>query len=169
MLVSCCSRVDQGAHMASIQKKADAWYCQFTYGGKRHTITIGEVTDTEARQWKSRTEALLMRLKQNLLQVPRGVSVADFIQHDGKPLVDPDLAEHRETTLHELREAYLRTFSNGAIETNTLYTAGIHLDHVEETLGKKFLLSGLTLGKLQEHINRRVKKVSPVTVKKELD
>ena len=155
--------------MASLQKKGDAWYCQFKYGGKRHTITIGEVSDTEARQWKSRTEAVLMRLSQNLLQIPRGVSIADFILHDGKPPVDPELAQHRETTLHQLREAYLTTFSNGAIESNTLYTAGIHLDHIEETLDKKFILSGLTLGKLQAHVNRRAKDVSPVTIKKELD
>ena len=80
--------------MASLQKKGDAWYCQFSYGAKRHTITIGEVSDTEAGQWKSRTETLLMRLSQNLLQIPRGVSIADFILHDGKPPVDLELAQH---------------------------------------------------------------------------
>lgn len=159
--------------MASLQKKGDAWYCQFLYGvngsKKRYTITVGEVPDTEALQWKSRTENLLMRLRQGLLEVPRGVGIADFILHDGKPPIEPDIAVAKETTLHQLRQAYVAAFSNGAIEKNTLYTAGIHLDHLEETYGKTFVLTGLTLAKLQKHVDRRAKKVAPVTIKKEID
>ena len=140
------------------------------YADKRLTYTIGDVSITEASQWKSRTENLLMRLRQNMLQIPRGVSVTDFILHDGRPPLDQDLASRKETTLHELREGYVETFANGAIEKNTLYTAGIHLDHVETTLGKRFILSGLTLAKLQKHIDRRAKDdVAPVTIKKEID
>jgi hypothetical protein len=37
------------------------------------------------------------------------------------------------------------------------------------TLGKSFLLAGLTLTKLQGHADRRHKLVSPVTIKKELN
>ena len=58
--------------------------------------------------------------------------------------------------------------SNGAIEASTLATAKIHLAHIETTLGKRFLLSGLTLVKLQGHIDRRIKTVTPVTIKKEI-
>lgn len=140
------------------------------HAGKRLTYTIGDVSTTEADQWKSRTENLLMRLRQNMLQIPRGVSVTDFILHDGHPPLDQDLASRNETTLHELRDGYVETFANGAIEKNTLYTAGIHLDHVETTLGKRLILSGLTLAKLQKHIDRRAKDdVAPVTIKKEID
>lgn len=155
--------------MASLQRKGDAWYCQFLYLGKRYTFTVGDVPNAEAFQWKARCEQLLMRIKQGLLDVPRGVSISDFILFDGKPPVDPAIQEHKQTTLHELREAYLATHGNGAIETSTLTTARIHLAHIEATLGKKFLLSGLTLGKLQEHVKRRQDDVSPVTIKKELD
>lgn len=155
--------------MASLQRKGDAWYCQFLYLGKRYTFTVGDVPEAEAFQWRARCEQLLMRIKQGLLDVPRGVAIADFILFDGKPPVDPAIQEHKQTTLHELREAYLATHGNGAIESNTLTTARIHLAHIEATLGRKFLLSGLTLGRLQEHIERRQGDVSPVTIKKELD
>jgi len=155
--------------MASIQKKGDAWYCQFIYSGQRHTLTIGKVSGSEAARWKANAENLLLLLKQGRLEVPRGVSVADFILHDGKPPVDPAISVRKETTLHQLREAYVNTVSNGAIEANTLATAKIHLAHIEETLGKNLILTGLTLGKLQEHITRRAKDVSAVTIKKELD
>jgi integrase len=104
-----------------------------------------------------------------LLEVPPGVAIADFILFDGKPPVDPALAARKQTTLGELADAYLETHGNGAIESNTLATARIHLAHIQATLGKRFLLSGLTLGRLQDHIKRRQDDVSPVTIKKELD
>lgn len=155
--------------MAALQHRNGTWRLLFQYSRKQHTVTIGEISENEARQWKAKAEHLLMRLNQNMIDMPRGVSIADFILHDGKPPTDPELARHRDTTLHQLREAYLQTFANGAVESNTLYTAGIHLDHIEETLGKRFILSGLTLGKLQRHVTRRAKEVSAVTIKKELD
>jgi integrase len=154
--------------MASLQRKGDAWYCQFVFAGQRHTYTIGEVLEREAFRWKANTENLLLLVKQGRLEVPRGVAIADFILHDGKPPVDPSVLAHRETTLHQLREAYITTHSNGAIEPNTLRTMTIHLNHFEDTFGKRFILSGLTLAKLQGHITGRAKNVTAVTIKKEI-
>ena len=89
---------------------------------------------------------------------------------DGKPPLDPEQTEYKHTTLTDLRDAYVTTFSNGAIEANTLYTVKIQMARIEETLGKRFLLSGLTRsGKLQSHVDRRCPGVSPTTAKKEID
>lgn len=155
--------------MAALQFRSGSYRLLFQYLGKQYSCTLGDIAEAEAFQWKARSEQLLMRIKQGLLTVPRGVSITDFILFDGKPSVDPAIESHKQTTLHELREAYLATHGNGAIESNTLTTARIHLAHIETTLGKKFLLSGLTLGKLQEHIKRRQDDVAAVTIKKELD
>jgi hypothetical protein len=46
--------------MASLQRKGDAWYCQFRYLGKRHTFTVGPVPESEALHWKTRCEQLLL-------------------------------------------------------------------------------------------------------------
>ena len=155
--------------MASIQKEGDAFYCKFIFAGRRHTFTIGKVSQTEAAQWKAKADHLLMRLDQRLIELPDSVSITEFVKHDGKPPVPEAVAKAKFTTLHELRDAYLATIGNGAVEKNTLATAGIHLDHVEKTLGKGFVLSGLRLASLQGHIARRQPDVSPVTIKKELD
>jgi integrase len=157
--------------MAALQLRGDVYRLLFRHGGKQHTFTIGPVTATESRHWQGKVEHLLMRLEQRLLTLPIGVSIVDFIQHDGKP---PTREERQAeaangTTLHDLRETYIATFSNGAIEANTIGTAKIHLTHLETTFGKGLLLSGLTLGKLQKHIDRRQADVSPVTIKKEID
>ncbi len=155
--------------MATLQLRSDSYRLIFQYLGQQHSCTLGSISETEAHQCKTRCEQLLMRVKQGLLEVPPGVTIADFILFDGRPSVDPAHAVHKQTTLQELRKGYLETYGNGAIEKNTLATAGIHLDHIEKTLGKKFLLSGITLGRLQEHVNRRQADVLPVTIKKEID
>jgi hypothetical protein len=155
--------------VATLQLRSHSYRLIFQYLGQQQSCTLGDISETEAFQCKTRCEQLLMRVKQGLLEVPPGVAIADFILFDGKPPVDPALAVRKQTTLQELRKAYLETHQNGTIEQNTLTTARLHLAHIERTLGHKFLLSGLTLGRLQEHVNRRQTDVLPVTIKKEID
>jgi integrase len=158
--------------MATLQSRNGSHRLLFQYEGKQQAFTIGAVSLTEARQWKSRVEALLLRIRQRLLEVPEACSINDFILHDGKPPAVTNLTKVRKSTLGELRDAYVKVFSNGAIEANTLATAKIHLAHIETTLGTSFLLPALTLAKLQEHVDRRSKgkaAVAPVTIKKEID
>ena len=154
--------------MASLQCRNDFWRLLFRHDGKQYSYSIGPVPKTEATTWKGRIEHTLMRLDQGLLDWPPGISLIDFLKYDGKPPVDPALSVRKDTTLGDLSSQYLATVSNGAIEASTLATSKIHLAHIETTLGKRFILSGLTLGKLQGHIDRRIKSVSPVTIKKEI-
>lgn len=175
--------------MATLQKIGERYYCKFMYGGVRRTFTIGPVSGNEARQWQSRTDTLLMRIKQGLLKPPDDPNqIADFLLHDGK-LHESTAPAKKHITLSQLREGYLAAVGNGVIEKNTLYTAKIHFDHLEKTYGGSFVLAGLTLGRLQDHITRRSKDVSiqrvtrkkaasgklsrkriaAITIKKELD
>lgn len=158
--------------MAMLQSRNGSHRVRFRFQGKQQAITIGAVSLTEARQWKAKVENLLMRVKQRMLEVPPGCPIEEFLLHDGRPPAVANLTKVRNTTLGELRQAYEKVFSNGAIEANTLATAKIHLTHIEATLGKAFLLPALTLAKLQEHVDRRSKgklAVAPVTIKKEID
>jgi hypothetical protein len=155
--------------MATLQTRNGSFRLLFQFEGKQHPLTIGTVNLTEARQWKARAENLLMRVKQRMLEVPVGCTIQDFILHDGRPPAAANLTKVRNTTLEQLREAYEKVFSGGAIEANTLATAKIHLGHIETTLGKSFPMAALTLAKLQEHLDRRGKKVAAVTIKKEID
>ncbi|HEY7326450.1 MAG TPA: hypothetical protein VH592_02340 [Gemmataceae bacterium] len=71
--------------MASLQKKGESYYCQFMYHGKRHTCTVGAVSEEEAGNKAKQVDYLLMRLKQRLIVLPDGVDIVTFIEHDGKP------------------------------------------------------------------------------------
>ncbi|HEY4309326.1 MAG TPA: tyrosine-type recombinase/integrase [Pirellulales bacterium] len=155
--------------MAALQLRSGAYRVLFRYLGQQHQLSIGEVPESEALLWKARVEFLLTRLKQRLVEVPPGCTIVQFIQYDGKPPADLTTDVRKDTTFSELRDSYVTTFSNGAIEANTLYTAKIHLNHVETTLGGRFLLNGLSMASLQKHIERRQADVLPVTIRKEIN
>lgn len=162
--------------MASLQKKGESYYCQFMYHGKRHTFTVGAVSDEEAGNKARQVDYLLMRLKQRLIVLPDGVDIVTFVEHDGKP---PSAADgipitRQSITLGDARDRYLETLSGGAIEDNSLSTIRMHLRHFAGTLGERMILEELTQPELQRHISERARKkyrgkpLSPVTLKKEL-
>ncbi|HLJ95888.1 MAG TPA: site-specific integrase, partial [Gemmataceae bacterium] len=158
--------------MASLQKKGDSYYCQSMYHGRRHTFTVGDVSEEEAGNKARQVDYLLMRLKQRLLVLPDGTDIVTFIQHDGQPPdTGPTLAAapRQAVTLGHLKDRYLTTHANGTIESNSLDTCKLHLSHFARILGDGFPLGELSLAKMQEYVNHRAKaKISPVTIRKEI-
>src|ERR1700685_2345083 len=129
--------------MASLQRRNDSWRVIFRYRGLQHFITIGEVDETEARGVKPRYEYLLRLLKQRLLTLPSGMDIVTFLRHDGKPADATPETSGPEITFAKIRDGYLKTIGNGAVENNTLYTSKIHLAHLAGTLGERFLIASL--------------------------
>src|ERR1700747_483486 len=107
--------------MAALQNRNGFWRVIFEFRRHQHAFTIGKVDEVEARQWNAKAEFVLMRIKQHLLDLPAGTDIVHFIQHDGKiPLNTP--SPGKQIPFAEFRDAFLNTFSNGALEDNTLYT-----------------------------------------------
>ena len=82
---------------------------------------------------------------------------------------------HKPVTLANLFSEYRRSFPDGAMEENSLYTSEIHMKHMLRILGRRFCIQSLAHGDLQDYVNtrsretgRRGKPVSATTVKKEL-
>lgn len=81
----------------------------------------------------------------------------------------PVLSARPETvTARQLFDHYLTTHANGTIEASSLGTARTHLNQVAQTLGERFRMQSLTLLKLQDHVDRRRRGRSPITLKKEI-
>jgi integrase len=139
--------------MATIQQRGDSWRVLFSYERQQHAVTLGKVSKAEANVWKGKIEHILMRLRQSLLELPAGVPVTAFVLGDGKAVPK----RSNSTTFGQLREAYFAARSNGSLEANTLSANRTQLAHIETTLGKNFLLSGLSLSSLQSHVTRRMK------------
>jgi len=156
--------------MASLQERTGTYRVIFRFHGKQHFVMIGKVSPEEAEAKAAQVDYLLMRLKQGLIELPLGVGIAEFVQHDGKPpaVATPVSASRKTLTLATLRDRYLATRATGR-EKSTLYTDGIHFKHLIATLGEKFPLEGLGQADLQRHIERRAKEeISATTIKKEI-
>ena len=153
--------------MAGIVKKADAYYCTFRFGGKRHYFTVGKVTEAQARAKATEVDETLDLIERGRLEVPAEISFLDFVAAGGKI---PVTSVRPETvTASQLFEKYLLIHSNGTIEESSLGTAKTHLNQFSASLGQRFKVQSLTLNDLQNHVERRRKKhISPVTLKKEL-
>jgi integrase len=154
--------------MASIQERRGTYRVIFRFHGKQYFVMIGKVSADEAEA--AQVNYLLMRLKQGLIEMPPGVNIVEFVQHDGKPPAPatPVSASRKAITLAELRDRYLKTRVVGR-EKNTLYTDRIHFKHLVATLGEKFPLEGLSQTDLQRHVESRAGLgISPVTIRKEI-
>jgi integrase len=163
--------LSQEPPMASLQKKNDTYYCQLLYHRKRHTFTVGRVSEAEAQAKARQVEYLLMRLKQRLVRLPDGIDIVTFVQHDGRPPDGTALPEspRKAATLAHLKDRYLATLGNGTVEANSLYTLRIHLNHAGRILGYGLPLGELSLGKLQAYVDARAGEgVSAYTVRKEV-
>ncbi len=153
--------------MASIHQRGQGWYGQFLFRQQRHTMALGKISEGDATQWRLRSEQILQKLKQGWIEVPDGMTITEFIEQDAKPKAK--IKERKNTTFAQLREQYIETYSNGAMEANSLYTCTMHLKSIEKTLGGRFLLSELSMVSLQQHIDKRQKKVATVTIRKEIN
>jgi integrase len=152
----------------------------FRWKGRQYKKTVKTTDQGDAK-------AILRRLQENVglvergrMEMPDGADVAEFLLSDGKmglPHKEPPQKPPeppRPITLGELRDKYLDTLFNGAVEANTLDTVRLHLRHVVKTLGKDAPAQGLQFDDLQRHVDHRSRKqyrgrpLSPVTLRKEV-
>jgi integrase len=160
--------------MAAVQKRNHSFRVLFCYHGKRHTLNLGKVTPDEADRKAGQIDYLLLRLKQGLISMPAGVTVEDFMLHDGQATAQEEPARSGPVTFATVRQHYLETHRHGAMEEGSLATVELHLRHFETTLGQLFPLQDLSLADLQGHVNRRAgkkyrgRRLSPTTLKKEM-
>jgi integrase len=161
--------------MSSLQKKGNGWYCQFLYHGKRHTVSIGRVSENEARAKSDQVNYLLMRLRQRLIELPPGVDIREFLQRDGQasaPAFTP--AQTGELTLGEFRDRYIAT-NRDSQEKRSMDGIELHFKHLAAALGERFPIRELKMSQLQGYIDQRGKakgmfgrRLSPATIKKEI-
>ncbi len=164
--------------MAGLQERGGSFRVIFRYEGKQRSVTLGKISCDEAESRIGAIDLLLLRIKQQLINVPPGVTIEEFLLSDGRvqtPLAAPERGQaDGPVKFSFFKEGYLEARSGGSMEANSLATARMHLGHFEDTLGKDFDLRKLTLPDLQRHITARRKKLyrgqplSPVTLTKEM-
>jgi integrase len=168
--------------MAFLERRGKWFRVVFRHGGRRYSQTLRTADEGIARGLLGGIQKTLMLLNQKMLKLPDGVDVLAFVVGNGqvapastKSAEEPNVAPLADITLKELKDRYLQAHSAGAMEANSLDTVALHLRHFVRTFGVNFALRALTLGKLQEHVNRRAKRkgirnrpLSPITIRKEV-
>lgn len=141
--------------MAALQCRNGSWRVIFWYKKEQHVFTVGEVSAADAGVHKAATEELLRMLKRNIVSIPSGCSIEQFMFHRGKP---PEtvatVAQKKELTLSDLRREYFAS-QEKKLEGTTLDGIKLHFDHMERILGGKTLLSPLSLPNLQKYVDKR--------------
>lgn len=135
--------------MASIENRNGSWRVVFRYQGEKRYFTIGDVSASDAATFRASTEELLRLLTRNLVSVPIGCSIEEFMFHRGKP----PKPTRNEVTLTELREAYL-TSQEKKLEQTTLEGIRLHFDHLERILGR-VIVPQITRADLQKYVDKR--------------
>jgi integrase len=160
--------------MSSLEQRGTGQYhLVFRFGGRKFKKAL-KTTQTDV------AEAARVRLDENLrlvatgrLVIPEDADIPTFLLSDGKLNEKPSLSAP--LTLSKFFQDYLGQLPDGSMESNSLYTAKIHMVHFERILGEKFSVRSMGLFDLQRYVRERGKEkgrrdafVSPTTIRKEL-
>ena len=171
--------------MAFAEKHGNWYRLVFRHGGKRFTHKLKTQEKDMAEAIVGGVNRTLMLVEQQILRIPQNADVVEFVLNGGQPMkavetpaeMPVDVNGHLVTaiTFEQLKKQYIETLSIGSVEENSLDTVAMHLRHFIVTLGGTFPLQTLSLGHLQEHVERRSRKkgihgkrLSPVTMRKEV-
>jgi integrase len=158
--------------MATVQTRNGSSRILFLYHGKRHSFTIGEVSEKVANDQAGAVDRLLWKLKQGFAAVPPGMDIVSFVQFDGK-VPEGTPTTKAGATLGSLRDAYLSAH-RGSLEETTIDGIELHFRHLVRILGDGVPLKSIDQAKLQEYADGRAKMkwrkaaIRPATIKKEL-
>jgi hypothetical protein len=146
----------------------------FRFRGRSYKKSLTTTDRDDAEIILGGVKRTLLRLEQNLLELPAHADILTFVLSDGKQAEKPP-PQPQVLTLQDLIDSYTSACSVGAMEENSLETTKMHLRHFVETFGKGFAVGGLKLADLQRHVERRAKKqgirkrlLSPTTIRKEV-
>src|SRR5262245_58384916 len=142
--------------MAWLESRNGSWRVVFRYKEGRYAFTVGEVSTADAAVYKASTEELLRLLKRNLISLPAGCPIEEFMLHRGKPpehVAKAD-AQRKELTLHELRHACFRS-QEKKLEQPRLDGIRLHFDHLTRLLGGKTVVPLMVRADLQRYVDKR--------------
>jgi site-specific recombinase XerD len=162
--------------MAWLELRGTTYRVNFWHAGRHHSRSLKTSELGKAEASKLRLEETLSDLERGRLELPSDADLVTFLLSDGKVTQRPkEVQLPKDLSLGELKSLYVETHSHGTMEQNSLDTVRLHLRHFVVSLGETFPVQALTLGQLQDHVNRRVRKkglrkipISPTTLRKEV-
>lgn len=141
--------------MAALELRGKRWRVIFCHKGEKHAFNIGEVKSSDAEIFRASTEELLRLLKRNMVTIPPGCTIEQFMFHRGNPpAVMAVPTTTKELTLIALQESYLDS-QKRKLEETTLDGIKLHFSHLMRILGPKQSIAGITRADLQNYVEKR--------------
>ena len=161
--------------MASLQQRSGWFHLHFRYQGRQYSHALKTKDRREAEAHRGTVDRLLIRIRNK--EIPPPPSDADlpaFLLSAGKQVPD-STPTPKSLTLSGLRDRYLETHANGALEPKTLVMMKIHFRHLTRHFGERFSVAKLTPDLLQKYLGERSEakgkkhgRISPVTIQKDI-
>lgn len=149
------------------------YHVVFRLGDQKFKKSLRTTSQETALAQRLRLDENIRLMMAGRLTPPEGADIATFLLSDGKLNGRP--VAQRRLTLDALFTEYLASLPEGTMESNSLYTAKIHMEHFKRILGKSFSIRELKLSDLQEYVQargkqtgRRKRRISATTIRKEL-
>ena len=140
--------------MAWAEQRGGSWRIGFRFEDRKLGFTLNEVSEADAIAYVASTEELLRLLRRNVIALPDGCTIEDFLLYKGKPPARVT-AEHAEVmTLTELRDHYLEAQAD-KLEENTLDGIRLHFRHLARILGPNTVVTTISRANLQSYVNKR--------------
>ena len=161
--------------MASVQSRSGWFHLHFRFGGRQYTHALKTKDRREAEAIRGSVDRVLIRIRNRELPAPpHDVDLMQFLLAGGK-LAEEVRPQAVALTLRDLRDRYLSTHGNGALEDKTLKMVQIHFNHLIRHFGEGQVVQQLTTQLLQGYLDKRSKdkgqgreKLSPVTIEKDI-
>lgn len=155
------------------QEKSGHFHVAFRFGNRKFKRALKTSKLAEAQARLLRLEENIRLVESGRLELPAAADLPTFLLSDGKLNSKP--VTQAPVVLGQLLNLYCENLPDGAIEPTSLYTAKIHIKHLNRILGVGFPINRLTNADLQTYVAQRLKQrnwrkktISPVTIKKEL-
>lgn len=159
--------------VASIHRDPSGnFHVHFRFSGQRFKRSLHTKHQRKAEAAASHIEENIRLIGEGRLVLPDEVDIPTYLLSDGKLAEQPKMT--KDCKLGALFPKYQELVPDGAVESTTLYTTKIHLDHVVRVLGASRSLRSIGTSELQHYITKRSKEsgrrgtLSAVTIRKEI-
>ena len=159
--------------MAWLEQRGKLFHLVFRMGGRKFKKSLKTASADEAASMVNRIERRLTLIERGDLVIPSDADLMTFLLSDGK--MERRIQLTTAITLKALCDQYLAALPEGSLESNTIYTLKIHLNHLQVVLGERLPIDRLTFASFQRYVDARSrqtgrlgKPLSTVTIKKEL-
>lgn len=159
--------------MAWLEQRQNQFHVCLRIGGKKLKRSLKTADGDEAERVVERIERRLKLVEQGDLSIPPEADVLMFLLTDGK--LSKSVVIETGLSLKDACSRWKASIPQGSLEANTLYTAQIHLRHLQSVLGEWLRFDQLKFADLQRYVDERSKAqgrygrpLSPTTIRKEL-